>query len=548
MRAAQRLTKICFTLFAAACAVTAAVCVLDARAEAFTYKDVTYFTFSPPLLALSVLAMGALALFAARLWGRRVTRAPRFAAPALLAAYFAAALCFGFAMRVQLITNWDYGVVLDAAIRRVTAGTLPGEYFALFPNNAPLYLLLTAWLRGANALGVTDLVGATIVLSAAAVTASQGFLYLAARRMWGAKWALFALLAGMCTYGMLAYAPIAYTDTLSMPFPVAGAWLWLCARGALNEGRGRRGLALAAACGAVLAAGAFLKVTCAVALVAVCIDALLLLRGRAKLSAAAAAAAFAALYLLFGAAQAASPDLPALDKADSVPYEHWVMMGLSGVGGYDDDDYQLTLSADTYEARRQLARGEIARRASELGVSGMARHLADKLSYIFGDGTFYSGMKLRQAPEHLNLLHRLCLFEFRGFPLLAYPVTGLHLAGVLFAGVAALRRRKEALFLMLASLGLGMFLLLWEARSRYLVNFLPILILCAVCGLVSLRGVWYDIQIRRDKGAERSVRNNGRESEAAAGHDDGPRERSAADGEDSRRGGVGQGRRGEGEP
>ena len=31
---------------------------------------------------------------------------PRFAVPALLALYFAAALCFGFAMRVQLITNW----------------------------------------------------------------------------------------------------------------------------------------------------------------------------------------------------------------------------------------------------------------------------------------------------------------------------------------------------------------------------------------------------------------------------------------------------------
>lgn len=524
MRAADRLTKAFFAAFAAACAVTCAVCVLNPRAEAFTYKDVTYFAFSPPLLALSVLAMGALALFAACLWGKRERRAPRFTVPALLAAYFAAALCFGFAMRVQLITNWDYGVVLDAAVRRVAAGEVPGEYFALFPNNAPLYLVLTLFLRAVRALGVTDFVGATIVLNAAAVTASQGFLYFAAKRLWGKQWALFALFAGMCTYGILAYAPIAYTDTLSMPFPAAGAWLWLCARGALKEGRTRRGLLLAAASGAALAAGAFLKVTCAIMLAAVCIDALLLLRGRAKLAALAAAAAFAALYALLGAAQAASPDLPALDKADSVPYEHWVMMGLAGVGGYDDDDYQLTLSADTFEARRQLAREEIARRVSELGVLGMARHLADKLSYIFGDGTFYSGMKLKQAPEHLNLLHRLCLFEFRGFPLLEYPVTGLHLAGVLFAGFAALRRREEAFSLMLSSFGLGAFLLLWEARSRYLVNFLPILVLCAVCGLVSLRGVWYDIRMKRAQRAERSVHKDGRESETTAGHDDEPRE------------------------
>ena len=492
MRAAQRLTKICFALFAAACAVTAAVCVLDARAEAFTYKDVTYFTFSPPLLALSVLAMGALALFAARLWGRRVTRAPRFAAPALLAAYFAAALCFGFAMRVQLITNWDYGVVLDAAIRRVTAGTLPGEYFALFPNNAPLYLLLTAWLRGANALGVTDLVGATIVLSAAAVTASQGFLYLAARRMWGAKWALFALLAGMCTYGMLAYAPIAYTDTLSMPFPVAGAWLWLCARGALNEGRGRRGLALAAACGAVLAAGAFLKVTCAVALVAVCIDALLLLRGRAKLSAAAAAAAFAALYLLFGAAQAASPDLPALDKADSVPYEHWVMMGLQGDGSYSSYDEWFITCSVPYDQRVDNNLCVIRERLEEMGPGGYLRLLYRKTCRTFGSGTAdmsYSYQYQDDSPP-AGWVYELVLENGRFYALYNNLSHSMYLVLTLLGAVGAflaLRAKSPLLAWFappLALCGFWLFMMLWESNHRQLVNQWPLYLILAAQGLM----------------------------------------------------------------
>ena len=504
MKENSRLYRVFFFVFAAACAVVLGVCILDARTEAFTYKDVTYFSFSPILLTVSILAMGAAACAAALRYGARERNAPRFTVPALLALYFTAALFFGFAMRVQLITNWDYGVVLDAAVRYVTSGEMPGEYFARFPNNAPLYVLLTVWLGAAHALGVTDLVGATIVLSALAVTASQGFLYLTARRLWGARWALFALLGGMLTYGMLAYVPIAYTDTLSMPFPVCGAWLWLCARDALAQRRWKRGAAFAAACGAVLAPGAQIKVTCAVLLAAVCIDALLLLRGRAKAACGTAVLAFTVCYLLAGAAVDASPALPETDADDAVPYMHWVMMGLSGVGGYNNDDYELTLSGGTAEGMRAVDEAEIARRLETMGAAGFLRHLADKLSYIFGDGTFYSGMKLRQAPERLNLLHRLCLFEFRGFALLEYPVTGLHLAGVALAGFAALRRRREAGFLMTAAFGLGLFLLVWEARSRYLVNFLPILILCAVCGLVALCGVWYDIIHRTDGSAQRA--------------------------------------------
>lgn len=492
MKENSRLYRVFFFAFAAACAAVLGVCVLDARSEAFTYKDVTYFSFSPLLLAVSILAMGAAACAAAAWYGARRRTVPRFAVPALLALYFAAALCFGFAMRVQLITNWDYGVVLDAAVRYVTSGEVPGEYFAQFPNNAPLYVLLTVWLGAAHALGAADLTGASIVLNALALTASQGFLYLAARRLWGRAWGCFALLGGMLTYGMLAYAPIAYTDTLSMPFPVCGAWLWLCARDALAARRWKRGAGFAAACGAVLAVGAQIKITCAIVLAAVCIDALLLLRGRAKAACGAAALAFAACYLLAGAGVNASPALPERGADAAVPYTHWVMMGLSGVGGYNNDDYELTLSGGTAEGMRAVDAAEIARRLGAMGPAGLLRHLADKLSYIFGDGTFYSGAKLRQAPQRLNLLHRLCLFDFRGFALLEYPVTGLHLAGVALAGFAALRRRREAAFLMTAAFGLGLFLLAWEARSRYLVNFLPILILCAVCGLVAFCGVWYD--------------------------------------------------------
>ena len=38
-------------------------------------------------------------------------------------------------------------------------------------------------------------------------------------------------------------------------------------------------------------------------------------------------------------------------------------------------------------------------------------------------------------------------------------------------------------FLLVGILSLGLFLLLWEARSRYIVSFLPLLAVCGVWGL-----------------------------------------------------------------
>ena len=182
---------------------------------------------------------------------------------------------------------------------------------------------------------------------------------------------------------------------------------------------------------------------------------------------------------------------------------------------------------------RAVDAAEIARRLGAMGPAGLLRHLADKLSYIFGDGTFYSGAKLRQAPQRLNLLHRLCLFDFRGFALLEYPVTGCISRASRSRGFAALRRRREAAFLMTAAFGLGLFLLAWEARSRYLVNFLRFsssapcagLSLSAACGMIEFKRRRRARGMRRARarsGGKRSAL-NGRENETVHGYGDGPR-------------------------
>lgn len=56
---------------------------------------------------------------------------------------------------------------------------------------------------------------------------------------------------------------------------------------------------------------------------------------------------------------------------DEIPKTHWIMMGLAGNGGYNNEDYVLTFSAPDGETRKALIRDEIAARLKEMGPAGL---------------------------------------------------------------------------------------------------------------------------------------------------------------------------------
>lgn len=93
-----------------------------------------------------ILACGGAALLvlvgAWRLWKRWAFSLPPKKEAALvaglLAAYFAVQLGFSFLMQVSASPTWDFGIVFSAAREYVLNGTMPGEYFTQFHNNAPM--------------------------------------------------------------------------------------------------------------------------------------------------------------------------------------------------------------------------------------------------------------------------------------------------------------------------------------------------------------------------------------------------------------------------
>ena len=190
-----------------------------------------------------ILACGGAALLvlvgAWRLWKRWAFSLPPKKEAALvaglLAAYFAVQLGFSFLMQVSASPTWDFGIVFSAAREYVLNGTMPGEYFTQFHNNAPMYLFLVAFFKLLHLFGVEIFMPFALVLNNLLINASLLALYWALRQLYGAKNALFGLMGSFLFLCFLMYGPILYTDTATMPRVPYG-----CVRGSCRGAKAPR--------------------------------------------------------------------------------------------------------------------------------------------------------------------------------------------------------------------------------------------------------------------------------------------------------------------
>lgn len=453
----------------------------------FAHKN-QFLALNPLPLVLLALLLGAALAAAALLWDRR-GRAPRRekrTVGAILAAYYAVQLALGLALQVLPRETWDFPKVFYEAQQFVLEGTPPSEYFALFGNNAPLYWVFVGLFRVLHWFGVTDFMPAAVALNCALINLTLWFVYRTVKLLWGAQWALAALLAAMLFPALLLYGPILYTDTLALPAVAAAVYYWLRARGCHAGGERTAALRNAVLAFGLIGAGAVMKISVAILAIAFLLDGLLFWPRGGKGRILAAAVACMAVLLLGGnwASRAALPEY----EAEGIPFTHWIMMGLQGDGSYWDPDYQATLSYDTYAERADFTRAEILRRLREKTIPELLQHCANKLSLILSDGTCYAPSNLDSGPKQVRWLHRYIIAGNGEAGLLYYAADALQLcllAGCMVSGWRAFRTRREELTVLRVGIfGLLLFLLIWEASSRYLLHFWPLLFVCGFSALV----------------------------------------------------------------
>ncbi len=403
--------------------------------------------------------------------------------------------------------GWDAGVI------RGTAGLPPQiwepyylDYFARYPNNHAMLGLADAAVWSTTiGLGYVEffaiLAGLIMALTATAV-------YRVVALCRGPQWGVPALLVLLVLVSVSPWMSVAYTDLVGVWVPVTAVWMFVVA----VRRRGAVGLALMAGAGLVLGVGYLVKATSIVGLVAAVLVlgfGLVTQRGlRLRLVAAIAAlcvGAGAGMYGTTALLRTVVP-LPPLHPDHAASPLTYVAGGLTttyhpgtddvfSYGGYSLEIDQKTWGIPTEEQSR-ISRQIIDRELADRGFWGTVRFEVDKLLFNNGDGMFWvygESEKDREPVRYQTGPAAETLARFNA-PQGDLWYTRVDLTQALWlsvllatgVGLVALRRRLSpeaaaGIDLMVWNLiGITVFMLLFQGRSRYLFGHVPVIIALAM--------------------------------------------------------------------
>ena len=349
-------------------------------------------------------------------------------------------------------------------------------------------------------------------INALVMCASIGVAYGVARRIASPAAAYVTLFLAGALLTLSPWIGVAYSDTLGMIFPITIAWLYVRLRAATARPV-VAGLWFAIAL--VGSLGYQVKPTVVFAAGAAVAVSLVGLHWRQWSRSvltwrAVVAVALAAGFVVGGAAGArvvAGVDLTPTAGAEQValPATHFLMMGAQSEsfwGAYYGDDVTLTRSIPPGDERVMNGIRVYRDRVSDMGVVGYATFLHEKANWTYGDGSFFAfgegGMRPTPIPWASTDSFSRSVQNWMGprgahFDILLAWWQVVWLAVLALVAVPAVWWRRELFTPPAAMLRLGLlmllaFLLLFEARPRYLYLYLPYFFVLAGLTVVAIVG------------------------------------------------------------
>lgn len=342
------------------------------------------------------------------------------------------------------------------------------RYFYVYSNNHMLFLIISGLYKISYEL--TGDVSNTLptVLNIAALNLSYIFMVASAKLLYDPAKACICAIRGLMFIPLVTYATLFYTDSFAMPFVSAGIYLYIKCR---KESNTKKSFVLFLLCGSILALGYKIKGSVIILLAAIVVD-LFLHKYSAKAVAVKITTLLATFAIIVSLLNFVSLKVLNTSKEETEKYEfpmiHWVMMSADGKGGYNLDDFLYTQSYEGYDNKINADIERLCEKLKIQGVSGFAVHLVNKISYTWHDGTY---MTPYYNPDNkfLNGDTFLIIADILHFSLLIKIIQGY---------LSKVKRIdndvSETLFLKICFGGLLVFLLIWEARCRYLVSFMAL--------------------------------------------------------------------------
>ncbi len=386
--------------------------------------------------------------------------------------------------RVQY--NWDFKFIMESAHEIANTGSYGYMYYyKIFPNNWGALIIVTLSMK----LFFGSEVGAYFI-NILFIFISAVFTILVAKKIGGNKLVLNALILLLGCAPLYLYAPIVYTDTLSVLFPVATLYFWLIAKENKDKSKKKyyTSLIMMTLMGV---AGYCIKPVACIILVAIIINKIFTDMNK-KTFKDLCIIILTFVILITGFNKVCEKFIIQDKRKNDIEYPltHWIMMGLSNpnddggiegrYGGYNQKDSDYTASSGNYEEKKKANIEKIKERLKNYGALGYIKFLANKFNFVWNDEGYdvletigWDTLDTESIPYKYIIgtkSHAFFRPYMRHFNKTLFVIM---LVGIIME-VLKKEKNETVKVLGISIVGIALFLIIWEAESRYGYFLLPI--------------------------------------------------------------------------
>lgn len=393
---------------------------------------------------------------------------------------------------VRTDPSWDLGLCIQSAKEILQYGhsTDMAVYYIQAPNNIFITLMLAIVIKFFSFFQLQDVNVATLIANIVLIQLAILLLFKITKSVFNNFTACFTLVIMFLFLPIYPYSTIMYTDTTSMFLPLGFLYCFIKIYQMPND---KKKYIYAAIMGALAFISLSLKVTALIVLIAFVIHEIIQKRLLQMLKIMGVTLITFLVIEVSYTSIIKNTGIMGIPYEDTkqIPFTHFVMMGMYGSGAFSAEEWQFTLKLPDYETRKEANIQKIKERLKSYGTQGYIKFLNKKIKgQTWGSGTYDFESILNSYNVDDNIAHQFLLTNGKYYRIVFYYCQIFHftmLLGIIVSiGYSIKQGKKENSIISISKLsilGLLIFLLLWETRSRYMLNFIPVYILVFVSGI-----------------------------------------------------------------
>lgn len=395
---------------------------------------------------------------------------------------------------LRLNPAWDMGRVFDIAKDYIKNGTIVDPYLYEYQNNIAITIINIIVLKFFSIIKFTDYITAITFFNAIVVTLTVIFLYYTVNKMYGKEKALMSLIICLLTTPLYLHAAIYYTDSMSMLACIFALFLYINIREEKNK---TKNYIMQILLGITLILCMKIKLTAIFIMIAIIMCEILNYKFKDIINNFKIVVLSAVIFLIIYTVVVNHYFISNKDRLNEykMPIEHWILIGSVNEGGFNQELYEYTKGYPTYNERKQADILKIKEVYKDYSIKTFIQHINQKIKFTWTDGTYFAPEKLRREPVQRCGLHEFVSIDGQKTYMYKYFPQIMHVSMLIFIVINAIyifakkEYEKDDIFLMVAIFGLAVFLIIWENRSRYLLTYVPIMIMLEVNGIEKLSNI-----------------------------------------------------------